>query len=123
MCPRETYPEPIVRRCKSLRQRTHTLIKHLRVEDPRSTIPRGRVRRGPQVEKGHGADPARGQRSARLGSQPWLGEGNIAANVPHAQRAGNAAEHEQFATSELVDQEEKPEDSHDCLDDTEDARC
>lgn len=50
-----------------------------------------------------------------------VGDSDIATHIPKAGRATNGANHEQKASSQLVDQEEEPDESHASLDNTEDT--
>lgn len=76
---------------------------------------------GPQVKKDHGTDAAAGQGGILSRFTAWVGHGNVAADVPHAQTAGNGAVHEQSAAAEVVDEIEEPDEGDDGLDDAEDA--
>ena len=117
----DEVPEPVVRSGESLCESTDVLVEHLGVVDPWGTIPRWRVEDGPQVEECHGADTtvAEGLRDVLRG----VSYSDVAADVPHAERATDSSVHEQVAASELVNKDEEPEKCDDGLDDAENASC
>lgn len=80
---------------------------HLRVDDPRSAIPRWSVECGPEVEEEDGRYAASIQRPALVVC--GILDLDVCGNVPHAKRATGSTEHEKLRASEAVDEPEEPD--------------
>jgi hypothetical protein len=86
-------PEPVVRSCGSLAQRSHVLVEHLRVDDPWGTIPRGSIECSPQVEEEYGRDAAGCQLRIWFCATLDTRDLDICTDEPHAHRAANSTTH------------------------------
>jgi hypothetical protein len=92
---------------------------HFTVDDPGGTVPRGSVEGGPQVEEEDGRDTA--GREAFGSVVDGIGDGNVATDIPEAQRATNSTNEQHGPTAEVVDEDGDPNKSENSLDDTEDT--
>lgn len=92
---------------RSLTQGTSVGVEHLRVDDPRGTVPRRTVESGPQVEEKHGSNTPRAE---RLAISLSISSEEIATDDPHADRATSSTDHEEIASAKSVDEEQEPDD-------------
>lgn len=116
----DEVPEPVAGGGRRLAEGARVLGEHFRVDDPGRAVPAGRVEGGPQVEEEDGGDAA--TRQLGLGLGVGAADADEGADDPHADRAAGSTDHEELGAAETVDQPEEPDDSHDGLDDAEDAR-
>lgn len=117
----EEVEEPVRGSREGLTQRSHGRWEHLRVVDPGRAVPGGRVEDGPQVEEGHGRDAAGRQTAIRGRVVGRVGDLDVGAYVVQTNGAAESTVHQEVPTAEVIDEEEKPYDCHDCLDDTKDS--
>jgi hypothetical protein len=80
-------------------------------------VPTRAVENRPKVEKEHGRDTPRGELGR--GVKLWFGDGNVCTQVIHAYSTPDGSGEEHRSTAKSVDQEEKPNDCAQELDDTE----
>lgn len=93
------------------------VVEHLRVKDPRGTIPRGSIECSPEVEKEDSSDSSRAEVGIlRIGGH--IGCRDVSADNPHAARASQRTNHEQVATAQLINEDEEPNEGQDSLDNT-----
>lgn len=98
---------------------TEVGVEEFRVDDPWRSVPRGRVDGRPEVKEEDGRDAASRQVVGLvLGG---LDHADVGTNDPHANGTGDGTAEEEVSASELVDEEEEPDKSHDSLDDAKDA--
>ena len=100
------------------------MLIHLRVYDPRSTIPRGSVKGTPEVEEEDGSIATRGERlgnSCRSCGSIDERTGKVASKDGHTDSTANSSNEQQVTTAELIDQEEQPDKRKDSLDNTKQA--
>lgn len=90
-----------------------------RVDDPRGTVPGGSVHRSPQIEKEDSGDTTTVQRVG--GVIGWVHDIDVGTNNPHADGTGNSTNEEQLTSSQLINQEEQPDEGHGGLDNSEDT--
>lgn len=115
----EEVEKPVAGGCAGLSQRSEVGVEELGVDDPRRTVPSRSVDGGPEVKEEDGGDTAAGKfLEMVLG---WLDDVDVCADNPHTDGTGDGTAEEEVTATELVDQEEQPDDGHDGLDDTEDT--
>lgn len=90
-----------------------------RIDDPRGTVPGGGVDSGPEVEEDDGSDATASQVVLRV--LGWLNDADVASDDPHAEGTGDGTDEKKLSSSELIDEEEKPDKGHNGLDNTEDT--
>lgn len=88
-----------------------------RVDDPRGTVPGGSVHRSPQVEEEDSRNTATVQSAG--GMIGWIHDVDVGANNPHADRASDSTNEKKLTSAQLVNQEEQPDEGHDCFDNSE----
>lgn len=104
-----------------MRKSTDVLVKHLGVQHPWSTVPRGCVECSPKVEKEHRCDTARSERCTLV--LLWFGNRNVSSDKPQTKGATQSTDHEQVASAQIVNEIQKPDECEDSLDNTEDTSC
>lgn len=112
--------KPVASGHAGLCERTGLLGEHLGTDDPRSTVPTGRVEGGPDVEESKGRDSTRVEASVG-GTELGLGDGDVGTDVIHGDSSTKGTRHEDATTTKVVDEEENPDDRADGLDHTKDA--
>lgn len=90
-----------------------------RVDDPGGTVPGGSVNGSPQVEEDDSGDTTTGQ--SRRGMVGGIHDVDVGTNNPHADRTSDGTNEKKLASSQLINQEEQPDESHDSLDNSEDT--
>lgn len=113
----EEVEEPVTCGGAGLGEGTEVGVKELGVDDPGSTVPGGGVDSSPQVE-----EEDSGNTTSVKGSNVVLGGLNnvdVGTDDPHANRTGDGTNEQKIAATELIDQEQQPDNSHNSLDDTE----
>lgn len=82
-------------------------------------VPTRTVENGPQIEEEHGRDTSRRELGRRV--ELWFGNGDVCTQVIHADSTPDRSNEKHCATTKPVDQEEKPDNCTQELDDTEDT--
>lgn len=91
-----------------------------RVDDPRCTIPGGRVNSRPEVEEHNSSDTTASQMVLWIFGR--VDDVDVCAQNPHADGACDTTDQKQLASTKLINQEQKPDESHDGFDDAKDTR-
>lgn len=113
----EEVEEPVACGGAGLGEGTEVGVEELGVDNPGSTVPGGGVDSGPQVEEEDSGNTTSVQRSdVVLGG---LNNVDVGSDDPHTNRTGDGTNEQKLAATELIDQEQQPDDSHNSLDDTE----
>lgn len=115
----EEVPEPVRRGGTSLGERTHVGVEHFRVENPGGTVPGWGVEDGPEIEEEHGCDAAAVHVGLRV--RGGVGDLDVGTDDPETDGTTKSTDQEQVATTDTVNQVQKPDKGNDSLDDTEDT--
>lgn len=115
----EEVEEPVAGGGGGLGEGAEVGVEELGVNDPGGTVPGWGVDGSPQVEEENSSDTSAVKRGGRV----FLGlhDADVGTNDPHADRSGHGTTEEQVASTNLVDKEEEPHESHNGLDHTEDT--
>lgn len=111
--------EPVACGGAGLGEGTEVGVKELGVDDPGSTVPGGGVDSGPEVEEEDGGNTTSVQGCDVV--LCGLDNVDVGTDDPHADRTCDGTNEQKLAATELVDQEQQPDNSHNSLDDTEDT--
>lgn len=115
----EEVEEPVACGGAGLGEGTEVGVKEFGVDDPGSTVPGGGVDRGPEVEEEDSGNTT----SVQGGDVVlcWLNNVDVGTDDPHTERTCDGTNEQKLAATELIDQEQQPNNSHNSLDDTEDT--
>lgn len=121
----DKVPEPVVGGGVGLTEGSGVLVKHLRVENPRSTVPRGSVEGRVEVEEEDSSDTARREAGVLAGFQLSLGVGDldVRADKVHAECATGGTDHEKVSATHMIDEDHQPDKGEGSLDNAKDTSC
>jgi hypothetical protein len=90
-----------------------------RVDDPGGTVPGRSVHGSPQVEEEDSGDTTTGQGVGGVVGR--LHDVDVGSNNPHTDRTGDGTDEKKLTSSQLINQEEQPDEGHDSLDNSKDT--
>ncbi len=102
-------------------QSSDVLREDLAVIDPWGAIPGWSIEDGPKIEEEHRTYASWWEGTICCWVLDGLCDGDVATDIPQAERTTKSSNHEQIAASEIVDQEKEPDQGHWRLDDSKDT--